>query len=64
MFAASKIQGTIPSTSAPNIEKGKKKVKRVRKGKKDLKKEPGIIDLDSENEDKERAHSILLQGKK
>ena len=38
-------------------------MKRGKEGKKELKQGLGIIDLEIENEDKERVNSMLLQGK-
>ena len=64
VFAASKRQGAMPSTSKNKLEKGKEKVTvGDKKGKHQTKQECQFIDLDSENEDEERITSILLQSK-
>ena len=58
-----KTQGAMPSTSKKKLEKGKEKViVGDKKGKHQTKQEHQLIDLDSENEDEERATSILLQS--
>ena len=62
VFAASKRQGAMPSTSTKQLDKGKKKVNKGNKVKHELEQKFDIIDLDSENAYKERATSILLKS--
>ena len=65
VFSASKRQGTLPSTLAQRLDKGKEKTKKDKKfkgGKKTTQK-PQFIDLDSDNEDEEVAARLLLQSK-
>ena len=64
MFAASERQGAMPSTSTKKLDKVKEKVTaRDKKGKHGSKQKFQFIEFDSENEDKERVTSILLQSK-
>ena len=65
VFAAFKGQGTMPSSSAQRLDKGKEKLKGDNKGKggKKTTQKPQFIDLDSDNEDEEVATRLLLQSK-
>ena len=65
VFVAFKGQGTMPSSSAQRLDKGKEKLKGDNKGKggKQTTQKPQFIDLDSDNEDEEVATRLLLQSK-
>ena len=65
VFAASKRQGTLSSTSAQRLDNGMENMGKGKKGKKGKKttQNPRCIDLDNDNEDKEMATRLLLQTK-
>ena len=64
VFSASKGQGTMPSTSAKKLDKGKQKIKEEEeKDQHEVEKESKLIHIDSYEENEARISSLLLQNK-
>ena len=62
MFAASKRQGTMPSTSARKLDKGKKRIKeKEEEDQHEVEKEFELIHIDSDEENEARISNLLLR---